>query len=153
MTLKLILISLIAGPTLFLCVILFLMTQSHGNPVAKYTNPDYSFVHVMTLTAMTLTVFSNAIAPLFQKLTVKMKFRSGPFLAIQSGLLTRYAMAEGAALFGLVNILLGIKSGITPAYIWVNLIPLLILYLTAFFTFPTRMKVEEQIKKYSEKYN
>ena len=144
---KVIAIGLLAGATLFFAVVLLLM-QIKG--AQKDSAIDSEILPLLTVISLSMCLVLNCISPIIQKLLVKSAIaRSGensnPIAAYQTGMIVRYAMAEGPAFFGLVSLLMGVADGNFPSYLWLNTLPLGVLYLVVFLTFPTKNYVEEKI--------
>lgn len=68
--------------------------------------------------------------------------------AVFAGAIIRAALMEGAAFFGLIVCLLGVTEGVIqeqPIY-WLNLFSYGIFALMILWTFPTRLRLEDQFK-------
>jgi len=147
--LQIIAISLLAGPTLFLIVTIYISTM--GN--AASTNRA-GILQILTPVAVGMSILISLISPYIQKFaTMNAGGQSGSVLnsiqKIQTGLIIRYALSEGPALFGIIVIFLALQSQSYPMYVWANLIPLAILYAVVVWTFPTKESVLVKINEMS----
>ncbi|MDP6636653.1 MAG: hypothetical protein QGG42_17275 [Phycisphaerae bacterium] len=142
-------VGVLLGPTVFLLVALSFMGQTGNEEV---TDQDHQMVFRLTSFAMASMVVFNLVALYAPKLAVKIARRkSGTDAdlgqAVFTGLLIRYGSSSGASILGLASIAMGAICGYMPWYIWVNLLPLAIVYAVVITTFPTRKRVESQISQ------
>ncbi|MEM7179773.1 MAG: hypothetical protein AAF518_02595 [Spirochaetota bacterium] len=144
LTLRIITASMTAGPTFFLAFVLFQQTQN----VDKTPPADASIIPILTGLSVLLAIVFNILTPFILKKTTA-SYRSQnmpPLRIIQSNLIIRLALAEGSALLGLVCMFLAAMQGFREMYIWVNLLPLAILYYTVLTNFPNKQVIENKMK-------
>ncbi|MCP4379553.1 MAG: hypothetical protein GY794_25700 [bacterium] len=148
---KIIALGSLLGPTVFFFIALSLMGQV-GNEYV--TDQDRQMVFRMTSIAMVTMIVSNLAALYAPKLAVKISTRkSGPGAslgqAVFTGLILRYAFSSGPSTVGMTSIIMGAISGYMPWYIWVNILPLAIVYAVIITGFPTTGMIEKQASKLS----
>ena len=135
--------------TIFLLIALFLASQP-GDGGA--TSEDWEALSLLTNIVLVLTVVFNLVSPFIQKLIVRIVRRinntpEGPFDAVFKGMVIRHAMSGSMALLGILFIAQGARLGDMPSYLWLNLLPVGIVYVVVITTFPTRERVESQLSK------
>ena len=147
MSMKIIAFALLSGPTIFFIVVMAMMSQGETDAAS-----NDSSLPILTAVVIIQTIFFNIIGPFVQKAGhKKMQSSSNPVAMIQKLMIVRYALAEGAALFGIVVLFLGTMNNPNPpAYIWVNLIPFIILYAVIITSFPTRERIEKKIQQLTQ---
>ena len=151
---KLIAGGLLAGPVLFFFVVLFMASQA-GSEL-----PGKDRVHTLQLlTGLSLAVGAmvNLAGLCIPNVTAKfLKSTDEKWLShvqvIHAGMLIRYSLSEGPALFGLVVIFLGSRLKVMPHYIWLNLFSFIILCVVIISTFPTRERVEQLLVQQSTEH-
>lgn len=149
LTAKVVAVALLAGATLFFAILLVLM-QITGTQKDSGIDPD--LLVLLTGISSAYCLVSNCIGPIVQNYLMKSAMgrddgKSNPMGVYFTGMIVRYAMAEGSAFFGLVSLLMGVVSNTYPAYLWLNTVPLGVLYMVVFLTFPTKNYVEEQLNR------
>lgn len=74
-------------------------------------------------------------------------------MLIRTASVLRLAMYEAAAMSGLVVLLLSVINGVLEAnpWLWVNIIPTLVLFALIAFTFPTRDRLETVFRRHIQK--
>ena len=143
--LQLICAALALSTVMMLFVFIIVIQVNEGpDPVAA----DLSFIQIMTLVALLLTV---SLLPLSGVVANRILRGGGPPATaheavgrIRTALILRAALLEGAALFGLVVFLLAGLRGVLqqePIY-WANLFPWILFVGFVALTFPTRDRLE-----------
>lgn len=151
-TTQIIHIATVAGPVLFLAVVIFLRSMPGalgGAGGGAEMGPDLGLTllpitGVIALAAIVAAVVVPNLMLKPQVLAKRLEAASSPvstMVALHRTLdIIRLAILEGAALFGLVVLLLSVMGGYlddNPVF-WVGLAPLGILVLVGLVTFPSR---------------
>lgn len=144
-TLQIIYAALALGAVMiFLAFTLVILLTGAPQPAAA----DVSFIQVMTLVALLLTV---SLLPLSGVIANRVLRGGGPpatpdeaVSRIRTALILRAALLEGPALFGLVVYMLAGLRGVLQqeAIYWANLFPWILFVGFVALTFPTRDRLE-----------
>ena len=149
---KIIHIATMAGPLVFLAVVIFLKSMPQaleGIGASAGLGPDMGFVLLQVTGVVSLAcIVAAVVVPNFllkpQILAKRLEAASSPvahMVALHRTIdIIRLAILEGAALFGLVVLLLAVMGGYlddNPVF-WFGLGPLVVLVLVGLVTFPSR---------------
>ena len=140
---------------LFFAIILFLYFK--GDPAPKPGPADTELNDIMLIVALSITaimIIASQIIPnnVFKKFKVTSKSTEGSIVNKSLGLITthyiiKFALLEGAALFGLVTLILSVfNSAIRYNDIyWLAIIPMLVMNFIFILSFPTKERVIQLI--------
>ncbi len=135
--------------TIFLLLTLFLASRpGNGNATGK----DWEALGFLTNMVLGLTVAFNLVSTFVRKLIMRLVTRvnkppEGPFDAVYKGMVIRHGLSAAPALLSLFFIFRGAVFGDMPSYLWLNLIPVAIVYVVFICTFPTRERAERWLSK------
>ncbi|MDP6635796.1 MAG: hypothetical protein QGG42_12915 [Phycisphaerae bacterium] len=130
--------------TVCLLIGMLLVSQS-GNDIA--TSGDGEVIGLLTNIVIGMTVVWNLASPLILKLILKLAVREAkrrygtaenPLGVLFLRTIIRDGANTGLALLGILSIMVGARLGEMQLYVWLNLLPVAIVYVVIISTFPTR---------------
>jgi len=134
--------------TVFLLITLYL--ASHANA----TGENSEALSVRTNIGMAMAIVLDSVSFLAPGIAVKILRRkndtpAGLLGALTLGIMTKYGMMAGPAVFCLSAITFGASHGYMPSYIWINLLPVGVFYVVLIISFPTRKRIERKLSELS----